>query len=69
MKRNEYSEITTLVQLRTARKALSDRISGYEEQFTAKVNGLRTALSLKFIAIKFIRKLRETISGTPFAKS
>ena len=69
MKRNEYSEITTLVQLRAARKVLSDRISGYEGQFSAKVDSLRTALSLKFIAIKFIRKLRETISGTPFAKS
>ena len=69
MKRNEYSEITTLVQLRAARKALSDRISGYEGQLSAKVDSLRTALSLKFIAIKLIRKLRETISGTPFAKS
>lgn len=69
MTRNEYSEITTLVQLRVARKALSDRISGYEGQLSAKVDSLRTALSLKFVAIKIIRKLRETISGTPFAKS
>ena len=69
MTRNEYSEITTMVQLRAARKALSVRIATYEEQFSASLDGLRTALSFKHIAIKSIRKLRETISGTPFAKS
>ena len=69
MTRNEYSEITTMAQLRAARKSLSDRITSYEEQFSASLDGLRTALSLKHIAIKSIRKLREAISGTPFAKS
>ena len=69
MTRNEYTEITTMAQLRAARKSLSDRITSYEEQFSASLDGLRTALSFKHIAIKSIRKLRETISGTPFAKS
>ncbi len=69
MTRNEYTEITTMAQLRAARKALSVRIAAYEEQFSAKLDGLRTALSLKHIAIKTIRKIREAISGTPFAKS
>ena len=69
MTRNEYSEITTMVQLRAARKSLSDRITSYEEQFSARLDGLRTALSMKQIAIKSIRKIREAISGTPFAKS
>ena len=69
MTRNEYSEITTMAQLRAARKSLSDRITSYEEQFSARLEGLRTALSLNHIAIKTIRKIREAISGTPFAKS
>ena len=66
---NEYSEITTMAQLRAARKSLSDRITSYEEQFSARLDGLRTALSMKYIAIITIRKIREAISGTPFAKS
>ena len=69
MTRNEYSEITTMAQLRAARKSLSDRITSYEEQFSARLDGLRTALSMKYIAIITIRKIREAISGTPFAKS
>ena len=65
MTRNEYTEITTMAQLRAARKSLSDRITSYEEQFSARLDGLRTALSMKHIAIKSIRKIREAILAHP----
>ena len=69
MARNDFSGISTIAQLRTARKELSDRIAGYEKRFSSSISGLRSAFSLKFLMLTAIRKLRRLISGTPFAKS
>ncbi|MBE6232763.1 MAG: hypothetical protein E7118_08460 [Bacteroidales bacterium] len=69
MARNDFSGISTIAQLRTARKELSDRIAGYEKRFYSGISGLRSAFSLKFLMLAAIRKLRRLISGTPFAKS
>lgn len=69
MTRNDFSGISTIAQLRTARKELSDRIAGYEKRFSSGISGLRSAFSLKFLMLAAIRKLRNRISGTPFAKS
>jgi len=69
MARNDFSGISTIAQLRTARKELYDRIAGYEKRFSSGISGLRSAFSLKFLMLAAIRKLRRLISGTPFAKS
>lgn len=69
MARNDFSGISTIAQLRTARKELSDRIAGYEKRFSSGISRLRSAFSLKFLMLAAIRKLRGLISGTPFAKS
>ena len=69
MATNDFSRISTIAQLRTARKELSGRIAGYEKRFSSGISGLRTAFSLKFLVLAAIRKLRRSISGTAFAKS
>ena len=69
MATNDFSGISTIAQLRTARKELSGRIAGYEKRFSSGISGLRSAFSLKFLMQAAIRKLRRLISGTPFAKS
>ena len=69
MARSDYSVISTMTQLRSARKELSSRIDGYEKRFSAGISGLRSAFSMKFLLLAAIRKLRNRISGTPFAKS
>ena len=69
MATNDFSGISTIAQLRTARKELSGRITGYEKRFSSRISRLRSAFSLKFLMLAAIRKLRRSISGTPFAKS
>ena len=69
MATNDFSRISTIAQLRTARKELSGRIAGYEKRFSSGISGLRSAFSLKFLMLAAIRKLRRSISGTAFAKS
>ena len=69
MATNDFSGISTIAQLRTARKELSGRITGYEKRFSSGISGLRSAVSLKFLMLAAIRKLRKAISGTAFAKS
>jgi len=55
MATNDFSKITTMSQLREARKTLSAELD--------------SALSFRNILLPLIRKLRMLISGTPFAKS
>ena len=63
MERNDYLNITTYGQLRTARRATSEEISRREASMTGAF--LRDA---RKILLSAIRRLRSTISGTPFAK-
>ena len=63
MERNDYLNITTYEQLRTARRATSEELSRREASLTGAL--LHDARKLLLSAI---RRIRSAISGTPFAK-
>lgn len=69
MKTTDYSRIATLEELRTARKKLSDTITVSERRFSSRIGSALQIFSLGKIVLPLIRKLRDAISGTPFAKS
>jgi hypothetical protein len=69
MKTTDYSRIATLEELRTARKKLSDTITVSERRFSSRIGSALQIFSLGKIVLPLIKKLRDAISGTPFAKS
>jgi hypothetical protein len=69
MKTTDYSRIATLEELRTARKKLSDTITVSERRFSSRIGSAIQIFSLGKIVLPLIKKLRDAISGTPFAKS
>ena len=69
MKKTDYSRIATLEELRTARKKLSDTITVSERRFSSRIGSALQIFSLGKIVLPLIKKLRDAISGTPFAKS
>ena len=69
MKTTDYSRIETLEELRTARKKLSDTITVSERRFSSRIGSALQVFSLGKIILPLVKKLRSSISGTPFAKS
>lgn len=69
MKTADYSRIETLEELRTARKKLSDTITVSERRFSSRIGSALQIFSLGKIILPLVKKLRSSISGTPFAKS
>ena len=69
MKTTDYSRIATLEELRTARKKLSDTITVSERRFSSRIGSALQIFSLGKIVLPLVKKLRDAISGTPFAKS
>lgn len=69
MKTTDYSRIETLEELRTARKKLSDAITVSERRFSSRIGSALQIFSLGKIILPLVKKLRSSISGTPFAKS
>lgn len=69
MKTTDYSRIETLEELRTARKKLSDTITVSERRFSSRIGSALQIFSLGKIVLPLVKKLRDAISGTPFAKS
>lgn len=69
MKTTDYSRIETLEELRTARKKLSDTITVSERRFYSRIGSALQIFSLGKIILPLVKKLRSSISGTPFAKS
>lgn len=69
MKTTDYSRIATLEELRTARKKLSDTITVSERRFYSRIGSALQIFSLGKIILPLVKKLRSSISGTPFAKS
>lgn len=65
---NEFSGITTLPQLRSARKKLSGEIADHEAFMLSQLDNLRSTLSLRILLLTAIRKFRKKLLGTPFAK-
>ena len=68
METNDFSRITTLSQLRQTRKDVSEQIHILESRISHRLDGFKAACSFKGILLPILRKLRKTISGTPFAK-
>lgn len=68
MKTNDYLKISNLEELRAARKTLSDAITASERGFSARIDSALHIFSLGKIILPLIKKLRASISGTPFAK-
>lgn len=68
MKKTDYSRIATLEELRTARNKLSDTITVSERRFSSRIGSALQIFSLGKIVLPLIKKLRDAISGTPFAK-
>ncbi len=69
MATNDFSQITSIGQLRTAIKGLSAETSAYENRFSGRMHDLSSVFGWKTLLLPVIRILRKTISGTPFAKS
>ena len=69
MKTTDYSRIATLEELRIARKKLSDTITVSERRFSSRIGSALQIFSLGKIILPLVKKLRSSISGTPFAKS
>ena len=67
MKTIDYTKISTLEELRAARKTLSDAITASERRFSARIDSALHFFSLGKIILPLIKKLRSSISGTPFA--
>lgn len=67
MKTTDYSRIATLEELRTARKKLSDTITVSERRFSSRIGSALQIFSLGKIVLPLVKKLRSSISGTPFA--
>ena len=67
MKTTDYSRIETLEELRTARKKLSDTITVSERRFYSRIGSALQIFSLGKIILPLVKKLRRSISGTPFA--
>ena len=69
MATNDFSQITSIDQLRTVIKGLSAETSAYENRFSGRMHDLASVFGWKILLLPVIRILRKTISGTPFAKS
>ena len=69
MKTIDFTKISSLEELRYARKMLSDSITVSERSFSARIDSTIRIFSLGKILLPLIKKLRSSISGTPFAKS
>lgn len=68
MTTNDYLNISTLDELRAARNSVSAAIKASERKFTGRIDSFRRYFSLGKILLPLIKKLRASISGTPFAK-
>ena len=69
MKTTDYSSIATLEELRTARKKISDAITVSERRFSSRIGSALQIFNLRKFILPLVKKLRRSISGTPFAKS
>lgn len=69
MKTIDFTKISSLEELRYARKMLSDAITVSERSFSARIDSTIRIFSLGKIILPLVKKLRSFISGTPFAKS
>ena len=69
MATNDFTQITSIDQLRTVIKALSTETSAYENRFSGRMHDLASAFSWKTLLLPVIRRLRKSISGTPFANT
>lgn len=69
MKTNDYLNISTLHQLRMARKALSEEINLSERNFTDRMDATLQFFRLGKMILPLIKILRTFLSGTPFANS
>ena len=56
-------------QLRMVRQALSEEIAASERCFTSRAENTFQLFSLGKMILPLIKKLKESLSGTPFAKS
>jgi hypothetical protein len=68
MTTNDYLNISTLDELRAARNSVSAAIKASERKFTGRIDSFRRYFSLGKILLPLIKKLRASISGTPFAQ-
>lgn len=59
MKTNDYSRITTMDQLRAARKSLEAEVSAEEAEIMSRCNAMRSMFSRQAILLPLIRKIRE----------
>jgi hypothetical protein len=65
----DYLKISTLTELRTARKSLSEAISASEKRISDRAASALQLFQLRKLLLPLIKKLRAFISGTPFAKT
>ena len=65
----DYLKISTLTELRTARKSLSEAISASEKRISDRAASALQLFQLRKLVLPLIKKLRAFISGTPFAKT
>ena len=69
MKTTDYLKISSLEELRDARRTLADAITATERRFSGRMEASLSLFSLGKIILPLVKKLRDAISGTPFAKS
>ncbi len=69
MKTTDYLKISSLEELRDARRTLADAITATERRFSGRMEASLNLFSLGKIIVPLIKKLRSHLSGTPFAKS
>jgi hypothetical protein len=65
----DYLKISTLVELRTARKSLSGAITASEKRLSDRAASALRFFQLRKILLPLVKKLRASISGIPFAKT
>lgn len=65
----DYLKISTLTELRIARKSLSEAISASEKRISDRAASALQLFQLRKLFLPLIKKLRAFISGTPFAKT
>ena len=65
----DYLKISTLTELRTARKSLSEAISASEKRISDRAASALQLFQLRKLLLPLIKKLRAFISGIPFAKT
>ena len=59
MKTNDYSMITTMAQLRAARKSLEAEVASEEAEMLSRCKAVQSMFSPRVILLPIIRKMRE----------